>query len=97
MQRGTERSDASYLSQEKAPRDNPRSAQLVRVLSPEAFFAYLLSNHAVSLRAAGKAREAARHYDRALELHPWDEEARRNRDATGPRRSVPRSRPTPFP
>ena len=31
------------------------------------------------LAAQGKRRDALRHYDRALELHPWDEEAEKNR------------------
>ena len=40
-----------------------------------------LYNHANLLAAAGKQKKALRLYDRALKLHPWDEEARRNRQA----------------
>jgi tetratricopeptide (TPR) repeat protein len=36
-------------------------------------------NYANLLAAEGRTKKAQRHYDRALELHPWDEEAQRNR------------------
>ena len=37
-------------------------------------------NFANLLAAESKNTDAVRQYDRALALHPWDEEARRNRD-----------------
>jgi hypothetical protein len=38
-----------------------------------------LYNNANLRAAEGKPKKARRAYDHALELHPWDKEARRNR------------------
>ncbi|MFQ5768797.1 MAG: transglutaminase family protein [Acidobacteriota bacterium] len=49
-------------------------------------------NYGNFLAAMGQRRKALRQFDRALDLHPWDLEARRNRDLLDANRSRTRRR-----
>lgn len=68
LESGAQRPDRYYLLQEKAPEDDPRAQDLLRVIDPGPLLAYLLNNRAVSLRAQGMVDEARDLFQRALRL-----------------------------